>query len=132
MRSIAATRIHRMVKRADRKTSRKSRKMYPCPKRIVYYSPRFKKTVTVPEGYLSDGASGPAADIYSKSWWVHDVMCDLGKWDDDTRCTNFEASKVLSDILKSEGRNIRSFTWFWATYLFGGGAARKNGMKRLK
>lgn len=105
---------------------------YANPKKINYWSKRYGKRVVVPEGYLSDGASGPASDIWSHAWWVHDVMCDTGKWHDGTRCTNWQASRVLSDILKSEGRWIRSKTWFVATFLFGGSAARKNGMVRLK
>ena len=108
------------------------RMKYSAPERIVYFSPRYEKTVTVPKGYLSDGASGPASDIMSNAWWVHDVMCDTGKWDDGTPCTNWQASQVLHDILKSEGRWIRCLTWKWATFLFGGSAARKNGMFRLR
>lgn len=101
--------------------------MYYCPKEIVYESPRYKKTVTVPEGYPSDGATG-AIDIYSDSWWVHDVLCDRGTFDDGTPCTNWQASQVLQDILKKEGRWFRSKYWFWFTWLFGGGKARDNGM----
>ena len=47
---------------------------------------------------------------------------------DGTLCTNWQASKILSDILKSEGRWFRSRSWFAATWLFGGGKARNNGM----
>lgn len=104
---------------------------YNNPKEIIYLSPRYNKHVTVPEGYRSDGASGPASDIWSQAWWVHDVMCDGGKWDDGTRCTNWQASRVLSDILKSEGRWFRCRSWLVATFFFGGGAARKNGMFKL-
>ena len=105
---------------------------YLNPKEIVYRSPRYGKTIIVPEDYPSDGASGPASDIWSQAWWVHDVMCDTGKWEDGSRCTNWQASRVLSDILESEGRWFRKRTWLWSTFLFGGGAARKNGMVRLK
>jgi len=131
MKSRASRRIHKLVRRADRKT-KVPRIKYANPKQFIYVSERFNKTVTVPEGYKSDGASGPASDIYSQSWWVHDVLCDTGRWDDGTKCTNWQASKVLSDILKSEGRSIRSFTWLWTTFFFGGGAARENGMVHLK
>jgi len=105
---------------------------YACPAEILYFSERYDKYVTVPKGYASDGASGPASDIYSRGWWVHDVLCDRGKWDDGTRCTNWQASMVLSDILKSERRWVRSKTWLVATFLFGGGAARRNGMFKLR
>ena len=104
---------------------------YECPKKIIYPSVRYGKRITVPEGYKSDGASGPASDIWSDAWWVHDVMCDLGTWDDGTPCTNWQASRILSDILKAEGRWFRARTWLVATFLFGGGKARKNGMFRV-
>lgn len=101
---------------------------YPRQATFLYHSPRYGKSVTVPAGYVSDGASGPAVDIYSEGWWVHDVLCDRGTWDDGTPCNNWQASTVLHDILKSEGRYVRAFSWRWATWLFGGGQARANGM----
>lgn len=95
---------------------------------FTYYSLRYSKDVTVKKGYKSDGATY-AIDIEdSRSFWVHDVLCEYGVWDDGTPCNNWQASQVLADILKSEGRYIRRHTWFWATWLFGGGKARKNGM----
>ena len=102
--------------------------MYKCPKTILYYSKRYQKNVTVIEGYRSDGATY-AADIWSNSWWVHDKLCDTGTFDDDTPCNNLQASTILHDILISEGRWFRARTWWIATYLFGGGKARKNGMR---
>ena len=86
---------------------------------IIYHSPRYGKTVTVPIGYPSDGASGPATDVVSKAWWVHDQLCTTWEWDDKTPVTAWQASSVLSDILKSEGRGIRARSWFLATWLFG-------------
>lgn len=85
--------------------------------KFTYYSKRYKKNITVEEGYPSDGATG-AFDIDSKSWWVHDVLCDKKKFDDGTECTNWEASCILSDILWEEGRWLRSFGWKWSTYLW--------------
>ena len=104
---------------------------YECPKDITYFSKRYGKYVYVPEGYESDGATG-ASDIYTRGWFVHDVLCDTGKWADGTPCTNWQASCVLSDILAEEGRWIRRWTWKYATFLFGGGKARKNGMIKLR
>ncbi|MCP3851611.1 MAG: hypothetical protein GY694_15410 [Gammaproteobacteria bacterium] len=101
--------------------------MYINRKEIKYHSPRYDKRVTVPEMYESDGATG-AIDIYSDSWWVHDVLCERGTWDDGSKATNWQASTVLSDILAAEGHNYRSKYWWIATWLFGGGQARKNGM----
>lgn len=91
---------------------------YLNPARIVYYSPRYDKTVTVPEGWGSDGASG-AVDIYSQSWWCHDMLCVTWKWDDGSPCTNLQASKILHDILIDEGRWFRARSWFVATWVFG-------------
>lgn len=96
-----------------------------------YYSQRYNRYVTVPHSYPSDGATG-AIDIDSKAWWVHDVLCDRGTWDDGTPVTNWQASCVLSDILYDEGRWLRSSTWLFMTFWKGGGECRKNGMFRLK
>jgi len=100
---------------------------YTCPYQIVYYSPRYQKTATVPQGYPSDGATG-GVDIWSEAWWVHDLLCDRGTWDDGTPCTNWQASRVIGDILRSEGRRWRAVGWRWATWVFGGGKCRANGM----
>lgn len=87
---------------------------------IFYISHRYKnKTVTCPKGMLSDGASGPATDIVSKAWWVHDRLRDKFKWDDGSYCPNLQASWVLHDILMKENRLIRAWTWFIATLLWG-------------
>lgn len=112
---------------------------YRLDEEIVYKSERYNKTATVPLGYISDGATG-AADISSRAWWVHDILCDRGKWDDGTPLNNWQCSQVLQDILKEESpkagwakykpssRYWQSKRWFWATWLFGGGKARENGM----
>ena len=93
---------------------------YTSLSQITYYSSRYNKRVTVPKGYMSDGATG-AIDIKdSTSWWVHDWLCDVGRFDDGTECTNWQASAILSDILVEEGHRIRSVTWRWTTFLFGG------------
>lgn len=96
-----------------------------------YYSKRYDKSVTIPKGDPSDGATC-APDIYSRSWWVHDMLCKRGTFDDGTRCTNLQASMVLSDILWSEKQWLRAGPWWLMTFLFGGDKARKNGMVRLK
>jgi len=101
--------------------------MYTNKVTIRYYSPRYKKWVIVPAGYKSDGATG-AIDIYSDGWWVHDKLCDTGTWECGTLCSNLQASTVLSDILRSEGRWLRAIYWWPATWLFGGGKCRENGM----
>jgi hypothetical protein len=101
---------------------------YKNPSGFIYCSPRYHKCITVPKDYPSDGATG-ALDVCQKAWLTHDVICDRGYWDDGTKINNWQASKVISDILEDEcQRHIRKYTWFWATYLFGGGKARSNGM----
>jgi hypothetical protein len=104
--------------------------MYRHPGEYIYRSPRYGKTVTVVDGYESDGATG-ADDLWSESWWVHDVLCERGTWDDGTPATNWQASRVLADILLAEGRYVRAYPWLLATLIFGGGKCRDNGIFRM-
>lgn len=100
---------------------------YRNPKEIVYYSPRYKKTITVPQDYPSDGATGARDIDDSISWWVHDVITDephridkskTHKWDDGTDITWWQASVIIHDILRSEKRWIRCVRWgFWTLVL---------------
>lgn len=92
---------------------------YRLREEIHYHSERYGKACTVEKGFVSDGGSGPAEDIVSRGWWVHDKLCTTWAWDDGTPCSNRQASAVLYDILKSEGRWFRARTWFLATWLFG-------------
>lgn len=92
------------------------RRIYYCPRRFRWTDPKTGKTVTVPRGYPSDGASGPANDVFSYGWFAHDVLRDRGTWDDGTACTASDASRVLSNILFSEGRWIRAGVWYPATW----------------
>ena len=101
--------------------------MYYCPTTIRYDSPRYGKRVTVPIGFESDGATG-AVDIYTEAWWIHDMLCVRGAWDDGTPVTALQAAMVLRDILKRDGRWVRAITWPVATYLFGCKRARANGL----
>ena len=112
--------------------------VYVLDETYVYYSTRYKKSVTIEKGSLSDGATG-ARDVGAKRYrklgdklsacfWVHDELCVTGKWDDGTKVSNFQASTVLCDILKADGYWFRGRSWWLPTFLFGGGAARDNGM----
>lgn len=100
---------------------------YRLNETIVYRSPRYGKTITIPKDRISDGATG-AMDITSRGWWIHDELCRNGCWDDGTKLTNWQCSQVLQDVLVDEGRYWQSKRWFFATFLFGGGKARENGM----
>lgn len=102
--------------------------IYVTIRTVSYWSKRYDKYVTIRRNWSFDGATF-AKDINSMSWLVHDVLCYLGHFDDGTECTNLQASLILYDILKSEGRWFRKYTWFLATWLFGGGSKlRSNGL----
>lgn len=94
---------------------------------VRYTSQRYGKLVVIHPGFRSDGATG-AKDISSLGWWVHDYLCEFGQFSDGSLCTNWQASMILHDILVEEGRWFRARSWFAATWLFGGGKARENGM----
>lgn len=96
-----------------------------------YFSKRYGKWVDLEEDFFSDGATG-AMDIFSFGWWVHDKLCNTGKWEDGSRLTNWQVSRVLADILWNEKRQFRAIYWLFATFFGGGGEARKNGMFRLR
>ena len=100
--------------------------LYKLPYDIVFKDPVTGKTKTIPKGYPSDGASGPAIDIWSEAWWIHDPLCPTdgiippvavgywernGYWDDGTACTPQDSTRVLGDVLRREGRWIRARLW---------------------
>ncbi len=101
-----------------------SKKMkYTTKQAIFYYSPRYKKSVTVPKGYKSDGATY-APDLSKTAFFVHDWLCEEHGFDDGVECTRRQASRVYADILKARG--------FWQhyhrrflTYWFGGKKLRR-------
>lgn len=100
---------------------------YEVNENLAYYSKRYDKWVTIKKGDKSDGATS-APDIDSWCWLIHDDLCNFGVFEDGSKCNNWQASKILSDILRAEGRWFRSVTWFIGTWLIGGGKARENGM----
>ena len=104
---------------------------YEVTEEYLYYSKRYNRSITIPQGFYSDGAT-IAPDIDTDAWIVHDHICRYAKWDDGTLIDNWTASTVLADILWTDGFQFRSGTWWIATWIFGGGAARQNGMRRVK
>jgi len=129
---------------------------YELLEKYSYYSNTFNRTITIPVGRLSDGATG-ARDLgavekgwrkywsklirlllHSKSkkrtaaWFVHDELCLTGCWDDGTKISNFVCSTVLSIILYYDGYTKEAITWWFATFFGGGGKARENGMLWVK
>jgi len=103
-----------------------TRYKYTAEREIVYTSPRYGKTITVPKGRRSDGATF-VTDIDSESWWVHDELCLQGKWDDGTPVTALQAAMVISDILRSEKRWYRAVYWAVGTFFLGCAKAKANG-----
>jgi hypothetical protein len=102
-------------------------KGYILLENLLYYSKRYDKDVMAFVGEEFDGATG-AVDVCPPGWIAHDVLCRDGEFADGSICTNWQASMVLHDILKENGFYVRARTWFIATWLFGGGKARKNGL----
>jgi len=100
---------------------------YRLRENIAYYSHRYNKWIGAEKGDRSDGATG-AKDLNSFGWIFHDELCNDGTFEGGSNCTNWQASHVLTDIMKEEGYWFRTRSWFIATWLFGGGKARANGM----
>ena len=101
--------------------------------RINYFSKRYSKWITCEQGMPSDGATGAKDLRNSRGFWIHDKLTRRGTFDDGSPCTAWQASRILSDILKTEGRWFRSRSWLGATFLFGGWKLKRlNGWVRLK
>ncbi len=129
---------------------------YELLEEYVYYSRTFNRTKTIPAGRKSDGATW-ARDVGAKergwrkywalavekfiqkylhirgskkrtaAFFVHDEFCLDGVWDDGTKISNFICSMIISMILYTDGYLFEAYTWFPATFLGGGGEAKKNG-----
>lgn len=100
---------------------------YRVLENIAYFSHRYQKWIGVEKGDRSDGATY-AKDINSFGWIFHDELCNDGTFERGVKCNNWQASNVLTDIMKDEGYWFRAKTWFWSTWIGGGGKARENGM----
>jgi hypothetical protein len=94
---------------------------------VLVFSERYQKWIIALTGEEFDGASG-AIDVCPLAWIPHDVLCRDGEFADGSLCSNLEASFVISDQLWKYGRKVRAVGWFIATWVGGGGEARKNGM----
>lgn len=90
---------------------------YTLPYEIHWCSERYGKSLTVPRGYLSDGATG-VRDIWSEAWWLHDFVCDGNPWNDGTPVSTAQEAWILHDKLKEEKRPIRAVAWGIATFCF--------------
>lgn len=112
--------------------------------------------VFVPEGRLSDGATGARdlgaeetgwrkywsklvaslmgspTEVVTCAWFIHDEVCLTGKLADGRKISNLVASSIIAVQLLIDGYKIEPFTWGVFTFLGGGGEARENGMLWLK
>jgi hypothetical protein len=100
---------------------------YKVNESIAYYSERYDRWIGAEKGDRSDGATY-AKDLDSFGWIFHDELCNGGTFELGAKCSNWQASHVLTDIMKEEGYWFRTRSWFWGTWLAGGGEARDNGM----
>ena len=105
---------------------------YEVFENYIYYSKRHNRYPTIKAGMYSDGATSAYDIPDTDGWLIHDHICRYGKWDDGTLICNMDASNVLCDELALDGYSVRCHTWWLATFTAGGGAARKNGMWRVK
>lgn len=115
--------VFEYVQVKHKKNGKKDVFYYEVIEEYKYFSERYKANVVCPVGMVSDGATS-AIDINSMGWLVHDRLCDTGLFENGRTCSNWQASKILADILKSEKRWFRAFTWKYATFLFGGGVMK--------
>lgn len=105
---------------------------YSCREKFTYYSPRYRKYITIPLWYPSNGANY-VKDLHPTAFFVHDRGCERGKWDDGTKMCNRELSFMYYDILVAcKTSKCRAGIRGIGTFARGGGEARKNGMWRVK
>ena len=67
------------------------------------------KTVTVPIGFLSNGASG--FPDWGYAWIYHDWLYAVHKYDDGTPCMRHEADWIAYELLWYEGRIFSRIAW---------------------
>ncbi len=91
---------------------------YKTLENFKYTDPKTDKDIFIPKGRESDGAT-KAIDIYGAGWWVHDEICKRPRFVDGTPITAWTAARILSDILKANGRPIRAIYWRWFTFFIG-------------
>lgn len=105
---------------------------YTCLEEYIYYSPRYRKYITIPFSYPSNGANY-VKDLVPDAFFVHDKGCETGEWDDGSKMCNRELSFVYYDILRYHGVPWwRCVVRGIGTFLGGGGVAKENGWWRLK
>lgn len=58
------------------------------------------KSITVPEGFLTDGATG--GPDFGSSWVFHDYLYASHRYTTGGRCSRIEADQVMQNVLKKE------------------------------
>lgn len=92
---------------------------YRVIKDYHYFSKRYQKHIVARVSDKPyDGATG-AIDINSYGWLIHDVVKRDKCFSDGSECSNLQASCILYDILKSEGRWFRARSWYLTTLIWG-------------
>lgn len=107
-----------------RALSPSERLKYPAYKYVIvapYVYKFYDRTITVPRGFLTDGASTPLGtglfDIGS-SWIIHDWLYAKQRYDDRFYCPQEEADQIMFDILQLERHFIYSYVYKWTNYVF--------------
>lgn len=62
------------------------------------------KTLTVPRGFVSDGAT--MAPDWGWAWIFHDYLYKWKRFDDGSVCSRKEADEIFAAISKQEGSSI--------------------------
>ena len=97
----------------------KGKTRYQVTQYKSYYSNRYNKHICItPQDPTYDGATG-ARDIDSFGWLYHDVLKRDKAFSDGTKCSNWQASMVLYDILVEEDRWFRARSWWLSTLAWG-------------
>ncbi|MFA5026409.1 MAG: hypothetical protein WC713_00905 [Candidatus Methylomirabilota bacterium] len=81
-----------------------------------YWSPRYKKWITAPWKMIYDGSTG-VPDLLTAGPVYHDVVCHWKSFDDGTPCSNLQASFIIHDVMKDEGRWGRCKGYFVGTLI---------------
>lgn len=91
---------------------------YVLDSRIEYMCERYQKLVVVECGVRSNGADYAIDLVDSEAWWIHDELCKTGKFSDGSKCSNWQASVIIHDVLKRDGHWIRAKYWGSLTFIF--------------
>lgn len=88
--------------------------------RSYFYTTKTGKEIQVPEGFLSDGATG--CKELGCAFVIHDWLYAVQKYSDNSPCTRVEADDIMTEILALEGYNWFSRLFYWVSYLNAFGA----------